>query len=131
MNAEALRDVLVTSDKAEVVRRLEADLDRFSPLIGADGPPDQLGPEEPYIRALRQTIDDAVAVALTEAIQVLLIGEAAHLAETEQVRRPLLLFNLFCLLEAVKLPGVIDSLRILRNFEQPLSAALVDNHDDL
>jgi hypothetical protein len=131
MNAERLQAVLVSSDKTDVVRRLEADLDRFSPLIGADGPPDQPGPEEPYVRVLQQSTDDAVAVALTEAIQVLLIGEAAYLAESDRVRRPLLLFNLFSLLEAVKLPGVIDSLRILRNFEQPLAAALADSQDDL
>ena len=117
--------------KADLVRRLEADLDRFSPLIGAEGPPDRPGPEEPYIRALQQSADDSAAAALTEAIQVLLLGEAAHLAQSDQVGRPVLLFNLLSLLEAVKLPDVIDSLRVLRKFEKPLAAALVDNHDDL
>ncbi len=131
MNADQLRSLLADSDRADLVRRLEADLDRFSPLIGADGPPDQPGPEEPYIRALQQSTDDSAVAALTEAIRVLLLGEAAHLAESDQVRRPLMLFNLFSLLEAVKLPGVIDSLRILRTFEKPLATALVDSRDDL
>lgn len=131
MNVDQPRSILVAADKADLVRRLEADLDRFSPLIGADGPPDQPGPEEPYIRALQESADSAVEVPLAEAIQVLLLAEAARLAETGQVRRPLLLYNLFSLLEAVKLPGVIDALRILRKFEQPLTAALAERHDDL
>ena len=131
MNAEQLRSLLADGDKAALVCRLEADLDRFSPLIGADGPPDQPGPEEPYVRALQQSADDAATAGLTDAIQVLLLGEAAHLAESDRVRRPLLLFNLFSLLEAVRLPGLIGSLRILRTFEQPLTTALVDSHDDL
>jgi hypothetical protein len=131
MNADQLRSIIVAADKADVVRRLEADLDRFSPLIGADGPPDQPGPEEPYIRALQESADSSVAVPLAEAIQVLLLTGAARLAETGYVHRPLLLYNLFSLLEAVKLPGVIDSLRILRKFEQPLTAALAEKHDDL
>jgi hypothetical protein len=131
MNADQLRSIIRDADKADLVRRLEADLDRFSPLIGADGPPDQPGPEEPYIRALQESADTAVADALTEAIQVLLLAEAAHLAGTGQARRPLLLYNLFSLLEAAKLPGVIDSLRILRKFEKPLAAALAEQHDDL
>jgi hypothetical protein len=131
MNADQLRSIIDAGDKAALVRRLEADLDRFSPLIGADGPPDQPGPQEPYVRALQQSADDSVATALTEAIQVPLLAEASHLAESGQVRRPLLLYNLFSLLEAVRLPGVIDSLRVLRKFEKPLAAALVGNHDDL
>jgi hypothetical protein len=43
----------------------------------------------------------------------------------------LLLYNVFSLLEAVRLPRTAELLQILREFERPLAVALLDQHDDL
>ena len=131
MNIERLQSIIRTSDKTELVRRLAADLDRPSPLIGAEGPPDQPGPEEPYIRALGDPAVSDLAQRLADALQVLLLEEAGQIAKTGHVQRPLLLYNVFSLLEALRLPGVAELLQILRRYEQPLAAALTDQHDDL
>lgn len=131
MNIERLQSIIRTSNKTELVRRLAADLDRPSPLIGAEGPPDQPGPEEPYIRALADPEGSGLAQRLADALQVLLLEEAGQIAKTGHVPRPLLLYNVLSLLEAVRLPGLEELLQILRRYEQPLAAALADQHDDL
>jgi hypothetical protein len=131
MNIEHLQSIIRTSDKTELVRRLAADLDRPSLLIGAEGPPDQPGPEEPYIRALADPANSDLARPFADALHVLLLEEAGQIAKTGQVQRPLLLYNVFSLLEALRLPGVEELLQILRRYEQPLAVALTDQHDDL
>ena len=131
MNIERLQSIIRTSDKTELVRRLAADLDRPSPLIGAEGPPDQPGPEEPYVRALADPAVPDLAQRLADALQILLLEEAGQIAKTGRVQRPLLLYNIFSLLEAVRLPGIEELLQILRRYERPLAVALADQHDDL
>lgn len=116
MNIEHLQSIIRARDKTELVRRLAADLDRPSPLIGADGPPDQPGPEEPYIRALAEPSVPDLAPRLADALQVLLLDEAWQIAKTGRVPRPLLLYNVFSLLEAVRLPGVEELLQILDTY---------------
>lgn len=131
MNIERLQSIIRTSDRTELVRRLAVDLDRPSPLIGAEGPPDQPGPEEPYIRALADASASDLAPRLADALQVLLLEEAGQIAKTGHAPRPLLLYNISSLLEAMRLPGVAELLQILRRYEQPLAEALKDQHDDL
>ncbi len=131
MNTDQFRSTILSVDKGELISRVAADLDCMSPLIGAEGPPDRPGPEEPYIRALGEPADAELSRRLADALHVLLLEAAAELDRTLTVRRPLLLYNVFSLLEAVKLSGLEPVMEILRRFEQPLADALVDHHDDL
>ncbi len=127
MNTAELRDELRRLGKDDRVARIVADLNRFSPSIGATGPPDQPGPEEPYIQLVAETSDTQLVAQIEQAVRVLLLEESLAIERKGHVQRPLLLYNLFSLLEAVKLPGVVDQLRHLCRFEQPLAA----EEDDL
>ena len=60
-----------------------------------------------------------------------LLDAAADSDRPLTVKRPLLLYNVFALLEAVNLPSLEPVMEILRRFERPLAGALVDHHDDL
>ncbi len=131
MNDAELRSTILNADKAELARRVAADLNCHSPLIGAEGPPDQPGPEESYIRVLGEPPDAELSRRLADALHVLLLEEATALDRTGQVSRPLLLYSVFSLLEAVKLSGLEPVMQILRRFERPLASALADHHDDL
>ena len=132
MNTAELRDELRRLGNDGRVARMAADLDRFSPLIGATGPPDQPGPEEPYIQLVAETADTELVAQVERAIRILLLEESALIERNGHVQRPLLLYHLFSLLEAVKMPGgVVDPLRHLRRFERPLAAALDAEKDDL
>ena len=130
MRVDELSEFIQSSDPCELAARIVEDFDRPSPLIGAEGPPDGTGPEEPYVRALSDASAD-VRKRFADALRVILLGETAQIAGTREVRRPLLLYNLFSLLEAIELPRIPDVLQNLRDEEQPLSDALVDQNDDL
>ncbi|MCY2994632.1 MAG: hypothetical protein NTY19_43240 [Planctomycetota bacterium] len=130
MNPEQLQRMIHGKTAGELAKLVAADLDCPSPLIGADGPPDQPGPEEHYVRALPGASAD-VQQAFAEALRIILLEEAGVIAKTRRVGRPLLLYNTFSLLEAVKIPGIPELLQIFRAEELPLAAALADQHDDL
>jgi hypothetical protein len=130
MSANPLQEAILESEPSDLARRMVADLNRPSPLIGALGPPDSPGPEEPYIRALEGAPQE-VRRKFADGLRAILLEEAAAIANTRPVNRPLLLYNLFALLEAIKLPGAPELLQVLREEEQPLSRALADQGDDL
>ena len=131
MNVDQLRSMMISVDKRELANRVATDLDRMSPLIGAEGPPDRPGPEEPYIRVLGEPADQELSGRLADALHILLLEAATELDQMHPVTRPLLLYNVFSLLEAVKLSGLEPVMEILRRFERPLADALSDHHDDL
>jgi len=131
MNVDQLRSMMLSVDKRELANRVATDLDRMSPLIGAEGPPDRPGPEEPYIRVLGEPADAELSRRLADALHVVLLEAAAELERSLTVTRPLLLYNVFALLEAVKLSRLEPVMEILRRFDQPLADALTNHHDDL
>lgn len=68
---------------------------------------------------------------MAEAVRIVLLEQAADIARNCTVRRPLLLYNLFALLESAVLPHSAEVLPNLRDQEQPLRDALADRNDDL
>jgi hypothetical protein len=134
MTSEQIISLIESSSVADLADHLARAMDVPSPLIGADGPPDQLGPEEPYIRAIQALAEQASSLLekIAGAINSLLLEEAIHLERSSGgVGRPLLLFNLMALLETVDLGGVQPGLFALRRFEEPLRQALADQGADL
>ena len=130
MNVTTNQENILGIDSRELAEQLVADLNVASPLIGAEGPPDQRGPEERYVRALDDA-DESVKERFAEAVRIILLEAAAEIARTGRVERPLLLYNLFSLLEAVELPKMPEVLPNLRDQEQPLRQALAEQNDDL
>jgi len=133
MTSEQIINLIENSSVAELAAHLVRALDVSSPLIGAEGPPDQAGPEEPYIRAIQALAPQASPLLekLAGAINSLLLDEASHLEKAGDAGRPLLLFNLAALLETVELGGVQPGLLALRRFEEPLRQALAGQRADL
>jgi hypothetical protein len=127
---EALKNAFAESGPRDLAKQIVADLNLPSPLIGAQGPPDHTGPEEAYIQASEDT-SQTERQNFGEALCIVLLDEAAEIARNGRVRNPLLLFNIFSVLEAVQVPKVAPVLETLRDYEQPLRDALADKNDDL
>ena len=56
---ESIKQAATTLEPKDLEAKIVRDLDVTSPLIGADGPPDHRGPEEPYIAAF-EDVDEAI-----------------------------------------------------------------------
>lgn len=129
MDEQELQRLFSDSSPEEIREYLTANLDVPSPLVGSKGPTDP-GPEEPYLRALESCQAEALAKA-GDAVNQVLLAEAAEGSAKKAIARPMLVFNLLTLLRGVGLPGVEPGLAALRRMEDVLRSSLTDRDEDL
>jgi hypothetical protein len=133
MNVESLYRAIQELDRRQLADRIVSDLNVPSPRMGAEGPPNFAGPEEEYLVAIERLRDERAAAIerAGHAISDLFVQEAGKAAAGEAIERPILLFNLGSLLQAIKLPHVPIGLRALREYKEPLRRSLQEHHADL
>jgi|GEM_PF-6718733 len=111
MTRDHLRDYLTTATEAALEERVQADLGRRSPYIGAKGSPDGDSPERAYVEAMKA--GDAVLRSKTgRVVNTILMTLCSRLCARGAVSSSLL-FNLLRLLRSCPFPEARPALAAL------------------
>jgi hypothetical protein len=132
MSQYQVSSLLGKATHEDLVAHLRVALDVPSPYIGAQGPPNQDGPECPFVAYLKSA-EPQNKRRFGKALNSLLLHECTEVDSRGIIPAPLLLFNVLRLLQEYALTETRPSLLALVQGEQKnlLHDALLDKGEDL